>query len=291
MASRTTKLLNPFRRAAVRQAAFFLGLAGLLALSSTSQAGAWTRSKGDGLAVLSYYFYSTERQFDDGWGQEEFGFNGEFTKNEWNLYVEYGLTDELTLIGNFFLDGLAFENEFGRDTNFGLADQEVGLRFRLAQKIPQALQLLVKIPGPYDVNDSPALGNGQTDVELDYFIGHPFPFGSRWGFLDLGVGYRLRTAEPADELRWYFTGGVQINDWLDVYFLEASGIHGLGNDTPQFVGDNILLTTDFDLIKMGASVLVEPTPGWILQAGPYWHIAGRATGAGGGFKVAVWREF
>lgn len=136
-----------------------------------------------------------------------------------------------------------------------------------------------------------ALGNGQTDVELDYFIGQPFPFGSRWGFVDLGVGYRLRTAEPTDELRWYFTGGIELTDWLDFYFLEASGIHGLGNGEPQFVGDNILLTTDFDLIKVGAPALVEPVSGWIVQADPYFHVAGRATGAGGGFKVSVWREF
>ncbi len=263
----------------------------LLSSPASSQAGAWTQPKGEGLAVLAYYFYTTDEQFGDGWKREDFGFDGRFTKNEWNLYVEYGLTDGVTLIGNFFLDGLAFENEFGRDTNFGLADQEIGLRYRLSEKIPQALQLMVKIPGPYDVNDSPALGNGQTDVELDYFIGHPFPFGSRWGFVDVGVGYRLRTAEPADELRWYFTGGIELTDWLDVYFLEASGIHGLGNDTPQSVGDNILLTTDFDLIKVGASALVEPITDWIIQAGPYWQIAGRATGAGGGFKVAVWREF
>lgn len=263
----------------------------LLVAPMIVRAGAWTRAEGEGLAVLSYYYYATGEQFGDGWHREEFGFDGRFAKNEWNLYVEYGLTDRFTVIGNFFLDGLAFENEFGRDTNFGLADQEVGLRFQLARKIPQALQLMVKIPGPYDVNDSPALGNGQTDVELDYFVGQAFPFGSRWGFVDVGIGYRLRTAEPADELRWDVTGGVEITDWLDVYFLEASGIHGLGNDEPQFVGDNILLTTDFDLVKVGASVLVEPMAGWIVQAGPYWHAAGRATGGGGGFKVAVWREF
>ncbi|MGC1480521.1 MAG: hypothetical protein WA771_08450 [Chthoniobacterales bacterium] len=263
----------------------------MLVTPPRSWAGAWAKPQGEGLAVLSYYFYTTADQFGDGWDREDFGFDGRFTKNEWNLYVEYGLTDQFTLIGNFFLDGLAYSNEFGRDTNFGLADQEVGLRYQFAQSIPQALQFTVKIPGPYDVNDSPALGNGQTDIELDYYIGHAFPVGSRWGFFDLGFGYRLRTAEPADELRWYLTGGIQITDWLDIYFIEASGIHGLGNDEPQFVGDNILLTTDFDLIKIGASALVEPVEGWILQAGPYWHAAGRATGAGGGFKIAVWREF
>lgn len=240
---------------------------------------------------MTYNFYYTSQQFSDSWNVEDFSDNGSFSKNQLNLYLEYGITDRLTFIGNFFLDYLRFENDFVDNTNFGLADQEVGLRYRLRELPPQSLQLTVKIPGPYNINNQPALGNGQTDVELAYYIGSAYQVLGRWGFVDAGFGYRLRTGPPADELRWYLTAGINITDRLQLYYIEASGIHGLGNDTPQFVGENILLTTDFDLIKVGCSLLYRLSDNWIIQAGPFWQPAGRATGAGGGFKAAVWFEF
>ena len=267
------------------------GLVFLLLLPGNVRAGAWAQPEGRGLSILTYYFYGTDTQFGDGWHLEPFGYEGRFIKNELNLYVEYGLFKRLTLIGNFFLDALTFENRFGRQNNFGPADQEVGLRYQLFERIPQSLQLTVKIPGPYYVNVQPALGNGQTDVELAYYIGSSYKVFERWGFVDAGAGFRLRTGAPADELRWYVTAGLHLTDWLEIYYLEASGIHGLGNDQPQYVGNNILLTTDFDLIKIGGSLLVHPARHWTIQAGPYFSVAGRATGGGGGFKVAIWREF
>lgn len=254
-------------------------------------AGAWAQAPGHGLAVLNYYYYATNNQFSNAWHLQPFDNSGRFVKNEWNLYTEYGLTKHLTLIGNFFLDALLYQDSYGRETNFGLADQEVGLRYQFAQKIPQSFQLTVKIPGPYSVNTQPALGNGQTDIELAYYIGSSYRFLGHWGFVDAGAGFRLRTGAPADEARWYLTAGLTLTHWLDFYYIEANGIYGLGDNQPQFVGNNILLTTDFDLMKVGCSLLVHPAKDWTIQAGPYFSVAGRATGGGGGFKVAIWRQF
>jgi len=274
-----------------RKAIILLNLAITLLAAPGAKAGAWAKEPGHGLAILTSYFYSTDEQFGNGWHKEPFGYEGRFVKNEWNLYTEYGICKRLTFVGNFFLDALTYENRFERQNNFGLADQEVGLRYQFADKIPQSLQLTVKIPGPYSVNTQPALGNGQTDVELAYYIGSSYKVFDHWGFVDAGAGFRLRTGAPADELRWYLTAGMTLTKWLEIYYIEASGIHGLGDDQPQFVGNNILLTTDFDLIKLGGSLLIHPAKNWTIQAGPYFSVAGRATGAGGGFKLAVWREF
>lgn len=262
----------------------------LWVVGCSAQAGAWAQERGRGLAILQYFYYTTDTGFTDGWHPERFGNDGRFTKNELNLYLEYGLFDRWTIIGNFFLDSLVNESDTVRETNFGVADPELGVRYQFFDRIPQALQLTVKIPGPYSIDDVPALGNGQTDIELAYYVGHSFEFFGNYGFVDAGAGFRLRTAEPADEFRWYFTTGIPILENLD-FLVEASGIHGLGNERPQIIGENILLTTDFSLIKVGASLLYRPIDGWAVQAGPYFHVAGRATGAGGGFKVAIWREF
>lgn len=261
-----------------------------IGLSGSGLAGAWAQEPGRGLAILQYYFYTTDTGFTDGWHSRRFGNGGRFTKNELNLYLEYGLIDRLTLIGNFFLDSVVNESDTTREANFGPADQEVGLRYQFVDRVPQSLQLTVKIPGPYYIDDVPALGNGQTDVELAYYIGTSFKVFDLYGFIDAGVGYRLRTGPPADEFRWYFNAGFPLHPKVDLIF-ESQGIHGLGNEQPQIVGENILLTTDFSLIKVGASLVFRPIEDWAIQAGPYFHVAGRATGAGGGFKVAIWRKF
>lgn len=86
------------------------------------------------------------------------------------------------------------------------------------------------------------------------------------------------------------TAGLTLTHWLDLYYIEANGIYGLGDNQPQFVGNNILLTTDFDLMKVGCSLPVHPAIDWTIQVSPYFSVAGRATG-GGGFKVAIWRQF
>jgi len=269
---------------------FFLALVMTVFCPLPARAGAWAQEKGSGLAILQYYFYTTDTGFTDGWHPERFGGDGRFTKNQLNLYLEYGLFEDWTLIGNFFLDSVVNDSNRGREANFGPADQEVGLRYQFFERIPQALQLTVKIPGPYYIDEVPALGNGQTDIELAYYIGHSYKLFDLYGFIDAGAGFRLRTAEPADEFRWYFTAGIPILENLD-FLIEAQGIHGLGNEQPQIIGENILLTTDFSLIKVGGSLLFRPFENWAVQAGPYFHVAGRATGAGGGFKVAIWREF
>lgn len=267
-----------------------LGFLCCFALSSRCHAGAWAQEKGEGLFVLQYYFYTTDTGFTQNWEREEFSNGGRFTKNQINLYAEYGLFEKWTLSANLFFDSLVNESNSGEQKNIGMADPEFAVRYQFFDRIPQALQLTVKLPGPYNVEDVPALGNAQTDIELAYYIGSPFKFFGNDGFVDAGVGFRLRTSEPADEFRWYLTTGIPITSKMDL-LLEGQGIYGLGNEQPQIVGDNILLTTDFSLIKAGASLLYRPVEDWAIQAGPYLHIAGRATGAGGGFKIAIWRRF
>ncbi|MCX7712996.1 MAG: hypothetical protein N2035_04940 [Chthoniobacterales bacterium] len=254
-------------------------------------AGAWTQPEHHGLAILGYSYYYTYEQFTSGWHLQRFSDSGEFRKHEWNLYWEYGLTKKLTFLGNIYLDFLQYQNIYVNNKNFGFSDPEVGLRYRLTNNLPQSLQLSVKIRGPYEVDRQPSLGNAQTDVELAYYFGFNWILFERSGFVDTGVGYRLRTGAPADELRFYLTAGLDLTDWLQIYLLEASGIFGLTNSQPQYVGENILLTTDFVLVKLGMSILIKLGNQWSLQAGPFWHVAGRTTGAGGGFKAALWFRF
>ena len=106
----------------------------------------------------------------------------------------------------------------------------------------------------------------------------------------MGIGYRFRFEPPADEIRWYATTGRQFTEQWGAIF-KAEGIHGLGNDTRQTTGDNVTITTNFQLIKVTALGMYRFNEHWTITAEPTAYLWGQNTGAGGGAELSVWYEF
>jgi len=268
---------------------YFCLLLGTILPLQQSQAGAWSQPKGDGLAIMTYRFYGTDSSFNMRGDRVNYADGGYFAKHQMNLYVEYGLLDRLTFIGNFFYDFVSSDNNFTQDGNNGFPYQELGLRYQFYDVPAMSFQALVSIPTSSN-EATPALSNNQFDYEFAYYLGGNYSIFGYDAFWDLGVGYRVRTGAPSDEFRWYATTGVILSEDWEV-FLQAEGIHGLGGDRPQFIGNNVLLTTDFQLIKLRMSVVYHIDENWSLQAGPVVHIWGNNTGAGGGAEAAVWYDW
>lgn len=263
----------------------------LFGLSDASLwAGAWSQQKGQGLAITTYRYYGTHKVFSGSGSLVKSENGGHFTKNEANLYLEYGVTNNITLLGNFFLQHVSSSDRVsGRDSNFGLSQQEVGARWQFSNKpVAQSFQLLVGFPGGSDA--TPVLDNNQWDFELDYFIAKSFKCLGRDAFVELGGGPRFRTGAPADQLRWFATLGYSITHQWQI-FGQLEGTHGLGNDSPQTVGNNVTVTTNYTLLKAGLTVAYNINDRWALSAGPFIHYYGKNTGAGGGVQAAVWYRF
>ncbi|SOO27872.1 Putative secreted protein (fragment) [Xanthomonas phaseoli pv. phaseoli] len=185
----------------------------LAALPGTALAGAWTQPQGDTLVIVKALHSDGRGWFDDGHHRTTFGDgqqfdgNGRSRQDQLNVYVEHGLTEKLSFIGNFYFSDVGFSNHDavnGRQqtTTTGFADQEIGLRYALPSAQNDvwrsAVQALVSVPAygrsktyhPNNpsANSDPALGLGDYGLELRYSRGRGYTLGGRNGYVDLGGG-------------------------------------------------------------------------------------------------------
>ncbi|MCC4616887.1 hypothetical protein LL972_12930 [Xanthomonas campestris pv. asclepiadis] len=293
----------------------------IAALPGTAVAGAWTQPQGDTLVIVKALHSDGRGWFDDSHHRTTFGDgqqfdgNGRSRQDQLNVYVEHGLTDKLSFIGNFYFTEVGFSNYGGdgrtRTSTTGLADQEVGLRYALPSAQEDvwrsSVQALVSIPAygrsktyhPNNpsANTDPALGLGDYGLELRYSRGRGYTLGGRNGYVDLGGAVRLRGSAASDELRVDASTGLSLTpSWL--LLGEVNVIQGLGNgrnnfDVPGSAGGVgfVATGTNYDLTKLQLSTLYTAPGGSQWQVGYQQPVMGRNTAAAGGPFVAAWWRF
>jgi protein XagA len=262
------------------------------AAAGIAHAGAWTFPQGSGQVILNNLYYSATDEFTRGGHRRSFSDDGEFTKYEFNPYIEYGLRDDLTLVLNLFARRVAFSNNFSDDVNFGLADPEIGLRYRLSPPSAQtvwSVQATLKLPVAVP-HDTPPLGNEQTDAEARLLVGRGFSIAGHWAYWDVELAYRFRDEAPADEIKLDATLGVSLSErWLAIG--QFFGTRGLRNGSVIRIQGNPTIDTNYDLYKGQLSIVYQLTQSVRLQAGYVRDLAGRNTGAGQAALLAVWFRF
>lgn len=293
---------------AVRRHGLRSSLVGMMAAATAMApagqvwAGAWVRENDQGMAILKYSYLSGNKYFADDRSKAHFSDNGRSRQEQLNLYMEYGITDDLTLIGNFYLTRASYSSDtFPKQQTTAFGDQEAGLRYRLDPPFSTgsawvgAVQGGVIVPA-YNADSSPAVGQGGGGMELRYSIGRTYAMFGLRGYLDLGGGVRLRSGRPADELRADMVAGLDFNErWRGA--VELNVIRGLGNGhrgNRQYTNSedkSDIDSSNYDLIKQQLSIARAMGGGKYLQAGYAHPIAGRNTGMGGGPFVAFWWEF
>jgi protein XagA len=262
------------------------------ALPARVHAGAWTLEASTGQLILATTYYHADDLFTRGSNRRPFPNDGEFSKVELNPYLEYGLLNDLTLVSDFFLRYLESSDRSGSDTNFGFADPEIGLRYRLSPPdwtTVWSVQGLVKLPVSSS-SDRPALSNKQTDLEARLLVGRGFSLGSGSAFWNVELAYRYRNGGPADEIRLDGTFGYYpAPKWL--LMAQFFGIQGLRNAASTSAGSNPTIQPDYDLYKGQVSVVYQLTPAVRAQIGYARDLYGRNTGAGNAVVAALWFKF
>lgn len=264
---------------------FALLLLGLL-ISAKANAAAWTLEKGHGQIINNFTYYQSDNYVDSSGKSTP---QKSYSKYEYNPYIEYGLTDSITLGLSPSLQYVAQEIGGTDEDNANLADTEFFVRKRLfydGQNVI-AIQPLIKLPGAYDAGDLPQLGQSQIDYELRLLTGRNFGIKGRH-YLNTEIAYRVRTETPGDEIRLASTLGYRVNERWQILG-EANGtfaVDGAG-------GGNALLSNsfDYDLVKLQLTTLYWWNPKWALQFGGYHSVYTRNTGEGGGALFGVWYRF
>ncbi|MBB4127992.1 hypothetical protein GGR77_003314 [Xanthomonas translucens] len=279
-----------------------LGLAALAA--GPCFAGAWVQDDGAALAILKVSHSDGGAVYNSHGQDQNFPDAGRSRQDQANLYAEYGLSADLTLVGNFYFNKVGYRNDsgYGNQHTTGWADQEIGLRYRLdpdGRDGPWqgALQVLALIPGYSRQGaadrDHPALGQGDYGAELRYSVGRGYRAGNLDGYVDLGAAVRLRGGDSADEARLDISSGLALAPrWMLIG--ELNVIQGLGNGNgpnPVYAPGTPIRGNNYDLTKLQASLLHTLPGGTQLQLGYQQPVAGRNTGGAGGPFVAAWWRF
>ncbi|MGL5138770.1 MAG: hypothetical protein ACRC7G_13485 [Beijerinckiaceae bacterium] len=250
----------------------------LVADLAVADPGAWPQAAGKGQAISTLTF---SRSFSP---KNAFGQRSRFTKAELGVFIEYGLTDTLTIGA---LPRFEFrENRFGMqaDTNRGLSDSDIFLRSVLWRDNASVLSLqgTVIVPGGYDRRARLPLGDGAFGYEARLLAGHNFKVGEMPAFVELQVGYRFRAGSPADIVKVDATLGLRPADkWL--ILLQSLSDFSVRN---QGTGG-----TDFDVSKLQISVVREIAPNVSIQLGAYKEIYGRNLNRGAAVLTALWIRF
>lgn len=250
-------------------------------------AGAWTQKSNDGFGTLRYIYYETSHQFDRDGKKDSIANDGEYRKQSINLYFEHGLTDWLTMTGNFFYDFLNYKETQIKLSNNGLSDQTMGLRCRiLKEPVVVSIEEAVKAPAGYSENKNLPLGNAQVDLGSWLLLGKSF--GKDWYacYANFELGYTVRFEEPPDALKWQVMLGYKGIKNTSVA-VSWNATRSIGSGKEARVNKNLLALVDYDLDVINMSLGYSITPRISINANYFIHVAGKNTGGGSGFGVGA----
>ena len=245
-------------------------------------AAAWTQAQEKGIVILSSSYYRSRDYYDDlGLHHAQ----DAYSKQEQNIYAEYGIRDWLTLGGSASFTS-AQQASF---SSYGIDDSTVFLRARLWQGdgfVFSAAPIL-KLPSPSSRTQNPVIGSGHASSGLQLSGGYGFEAFGQHHFAALDASYLYRFGEPKDQLRLDATLGIGLTDkWMFMPQMFITRRMGSGNTGfTQSSGD------DYNLATLRLSAVYALTEETSLQLGAYDDISAKNAGAGKGLVVSVWRKF
>ena len=293
----------------------FLALLILIGSSDQVRSGAWVQSKRAYYLKLSSSYLSTTREFNYRGArldlfEEHAGFtDGSFLDFNLTTYLEYGLSDRVTVVSNLqykalrasrtgLVGGGALRYREILHTN-GLADLSLSLRYALlVSPLALSLQGGTKMPLGYDKtpsNDGPPLGSGEVDGEVHVLAGkslYPLPL-----YLSADLGYRRRGGRLHDEILYAVEAGYTAGRLLFKVGLDGventstpPDIYGQTVVTPLPGGGGVLpdlVVGDQHVAKLSPALIYTLNPGLLLQADAFHVLAGENTLSGTTFALGI----
>lgn len=248
-----------------------------------AQAGAWTQPQGKGIAITNLTYYSTSNYYDSA-GQKQS--QPTFTKYEFQPYLEYGLTDAITLGGSAYLDAVKQSGE----SNQGLADPQFFIRGQIYRDDRQVVSLepLLKLPSSFAHSVSPQGGSKSTDYEFSLRYGRNQPLITTRDYMDFRLGYRARTQGLSDQIMLDAATGIKLDDTWEITPAIRATLATSPKDAASYSENGDL---DYSLLKAELGALYHVSQGRALQATLFDHIAGVQTGGGVGASVGFMQAF
>jgi len=267
--------------------------AGALALivgaPTSAFAGAWTLPQGTGYLIATLYGWSG---FGPPWGGNPPANQSRFDAQ---AYVQYGLTDSLTVYGETAFEHHAI-GQPNANTYNGLDYSGLGLRQKLWSTGDWIFsgEAIAFIPGAHDSKAPAQEGNTGWAGEARLNAGRNFTlpaipgfgwfpgFGSVPGFLDAEVAYRLRTEGPPDECHGDLTVGFKFTPKIMLMLQDFTTV-SMSTNNPTFPA--------WRQSVLEGSVVYALNDKWSFQVGVFSTVWTVRTNSERGGVLAVWRNF
>jgi hypothetical protein len=252
-------------------------LALIVGVSTTAFGGAWTLPQGTGQLIATLYGWTG---FGPPWGGNP---PTNQTRIDAQTYVQYGLTDSLTVFGQTALEHYALGQPTPNTYN-GLDYSGVGLRAKLWSTGDWVFsgEGTAFIPGARNSSAPAEEGNTGGAAEARLNAGRNFTLYGVPGFLDAEVAYRLRTAGPPDEWHGDLTVGLKFTPKIMVMLQEYTTV-SMSSNNPSFAV--------WRQSVVEGSVVYALNDKWSVQLGVFSTVWKVRTNSERGAAIAVWRNF
>ena len=239
----------------------------------------WNRPSGTGLVIFDVT-RGTGTDYFDGGGR--LAPARAYAKEELAAYVEYGLTDDLTLIARPSLDRVGVGvPEAARSQ--GLGRTGLGAQWQAVVFGPAVLAFQggFSLPGSNSARDPALRGDKVREAELRALggISLPLPFDP---FVDLQGSYRIRSGGAASEWHGDVTVGFHPTERLLLFAQSLSR-------SPIGVSDFTIPRSRSTEVALKGVYAV--TPSWWLQVGAFTTVSGRDALRERGLSTGVWHLF
>jgi protein XagA len=261
----------PFARIAA--AGFLVGVGAKAAFG-----GAWLLPQGDGQIIADMFFSDSTRAFD---AQGHLIPVPSYQKFELGTYIEYGLTNWLTLVASPSYDRI--ENPPPGQSYNGLGESEIAARVGLYHSDTRVLSFQAGMRSPgFSFADSLGPFEVRRAASLDVrgLVGRNVVVATMEGFVEAQAGYRFYAAGQPGEWRIDLTMGLR--PWPRCLVMLQS-FTSIENGSLQF--GHVSWT------KLQPSIVYDITPQWSAQIGGFITVTGINAGRELGPMAAVWYRF
>lgn len=272
------RLRLPMRAAVLRWCGCLALLLGCI-LPERAWSGAWLLPQGTGQVIVGAALSRTTRAFDARGRLIPVPY---YKKFELGTYIEYGLTDRVTLVAAPAYDRVRAPPP--AESYNGLGESEGAVRLGLYRDGPTVVSVQggVRTPGP-SVVDSAGPFNPRRGlaIELRGLIGRGVEVATMPAFIDVQGGYRYYIRNQPGEWHLDLTFGLRPVPrllWLVQSFSTFSNMRS-GAFVP------------YSWTKLASSIVLDLHPRWSLQCGGFLTLAGVNAGRELGPFASVWLRF
>lgn len=260
-----------------------------------AHAGAWNQKAGEGQVISTTHWSRAEGGYYD----EDVAGVSDFTKLENRLWLEHGLTKNLTFILNGAIQEISYRDVVEKITFEGFDETEIGIQYEFARRegLAASVRTSYVVDGQLDEAAVTVLSPGDMG-EIRFLLGQSRDLSGGVIFHDSQFALRSASLQNIDQIHGAITLGYKPTDrWavmVQGFGAQKFNFNSLTRRT--FVGRELI---DIEIVRPNtqSQVIGQISAAWQYKPSRYLQVGGRKTIYGrnivneSGLFIGLWTEY